>query len=261
MSKATRKKILVLVEGAKTDVALMERLLSLYQIDAKYEIVSYCTNIYQLYREMFQDGEDSFEELDLLQVLKSREKDSHKKKLFDAKYNRYTDVLLVFDFDPQDPNFDPEHIQMMQRYFSESSDMGQLYLNYPMVEAFYHMSQIPDEDYPEKMATLAELRARGYKGRVRRETKNHDYRKFVQTREDCSIVILQNLQKACFLSTGRTVNWKEALCHSQEISHELILQKQCASLKDRSLVAVLCTCVFYIAEYNPERLLPGEVEN
>lgn len=50
-----KRKILVLVEGAKTDVALMERLLSVYQIDIKYEIISYCTNIYTLYREMFED--------------------------------------------------------------------------------------------------------------------------------------------------------------------------------------------------------------
>lgn len=261
MSKAARKKILVLVEGEKTDVALMERLFSLYWIDAKYEIVSYCTNIYQLYREMFQDGEDGFEELDLLQVLKSREKDSRKKKLFDAKYNRYTDMLLVFDFDPQDPNFDPEHIQMMQRYFCESSDMGQLYLNYPMVEAFYHMNQIPDDEYSTRTATLAELKAGDYKRRVSRESKGADYRKFVQTKEDCSIVILQNLQKAYFLSTGRTVDRQEVFRRREEISHEMILRKQCSILKEQGLVAVLCTCVFYIMEYRPELLFLNGFES
>ena len=36
-----KRKILVLVEGAKADVALMERLLSVYEIDFKYEIISY----------------------------------------------------------------------------------------------------------------------------------------------------------------------------------------------------------------------------
>lgn len=33
-----KRKILVLVEGAKTDVALMEQLLSVYQIDIKYTL-------------------------------------------------------------------------------------------------------------------------------------------------------------------------------------------------------------------------------
>lgn len=34
--------------------------------------------------------------------------------------------------------FTPEKIKRMSDYFVESSDMGKLYLNYPMVEAFYH---------------------------------------------------------------------------------------------------------------------------
>jgi hypothetical protein len=54
-----KRKILVLVEGAKTDAALMGRLLSIYQIDAKYEIVSYRTNIYTLYQEMFEENDPS----------------------------------------------------------------------------------------------------------------------------------------------------------------------------------------------------------
>ena len=64
-----KRKILVLVEGAKTDVALMEWLLSAYQIDIKYEIVSYCTNIYTLYHEMFEDNDPA--DMDLLQLQKN----------------------------------------------------------------------------------------------------------------------------------------------------------------------------------------------
>lgn len=40
-----KRKILLLVEGEKTDVALMEHLLTVYQMDIKYEIVSYKTSI------------------------------------------------------------------------------------------------------------------------------------------------------------------------------------------------------------------------
>lgn len=87
-----KRKIFVLVEGAKTDVALMERLFSIYQIDFKYEIVSYCTNIYTLYKEMFEDNDP--DDMDLLQLLKSRESDLVKKTLFDEFYS---DILLIFD--------------------------------------------------------------------------------------------------------------------------------------------------------------------
>ena len=48
-----KSKILVIVEGQKTDYKLMEHLLDVYGISASHEIVSYNTNIYTLYNEMF----------------------------------------------------------------------------------------------------------------------------------------------------------------------------------------------------------------
>ena len=43
-------KILMLVEGAKTDVRLMRHLIELYGIAENHVIVSYNTNIYTLYK-------------------------------------------------------------------------------------------------------------------------------------------------------------------------------------------------------------------
>lgn len=172
-----KQKILVLVEGAKTDVALMERLFSIYQIDFKYEIVSYCTNIYTLYKEMFEDNDP--DDMDLLQLLKSREPDLVKKTLFDESYS---DIFLIFDLDPHDFGFTPEKIRHMAKYFVESSDVGKLYINYPMVEAFYHMTSIPDLNFNTYNATPNELSAGTYKARVNRENRNHDYRKFAATK-------------------------------------------------------------------------------
>ncbi len=113
-----------MVEGAKTDVKLMAHLLSIYGIAADHEIVSYNTNIYTLYQQMFSDHEpDSY---DVLQLLKEHERDENKKALFDQTYS---DILLIFDLDPHAPDFSPEKITEMLKYFRESSDMGKLYLN------------------------------------------------------------------------------------------------------------------------------------
>ena len=46
-------KILILVEGEKTDVKLMNHLLQVYGISADHVVVSYNTNIYTLYKTMF----------------------------------------------------------------------------------------------------------------------------------------------------------------------------------------------------------------
>lgn len=165
-----KSKILVLVEGEKTDYKLMQHLLSVYGIDSNHEIVSYNTNIYTLYNEMFKD--DNPDALDILQVLKMHEKDAEKKKIFD---HYYSDILLIFDLDPHDSLFSPSKITRMLEYFRESSDMGKLYINYPMVEAFYHMKSIPDEAYNSYIATLDELKKKLYKTRVAAENRNHDY--------------------------------------------------------------------------------------
>ena len=150
----SRTKILILVEGAKTDVRLMQKLLTIYNFD---------------------------------QV--------------------YSDILLIFDLDPQDPSFTPQKIQRMMDYFVESSDMGKLYLNYPMVEAFYHMQDISDAHYNAYFAQKSELVEGIYKKRVNQENRNGDYRKFAVTREECSSVIQQNLEKA---------RW---LCSVQDFTH------------------------------------------
>lgn len=240
-----KSKILVLVEGQKTDYKLMEHLLQVYGIGEKHELVSYNTNIYTLYNELFRDGDP--ESLDILQVLKGHERDAEKKKLFDQ---RYSDILLIFDLDPQDPQFSPEKILEMISFFVESSDMGKLYLNYPMVEAFYHMKSIPDADYDTYTASMEELRAGTYKRRVNQENRNHNYRKFAVDKQECDVVIAQNIEKA----------WKIAETQQQEDvllpQSWDVLKAQLKKLDDSQLVSVLCTCAFYIADYNP-KLIQG----
>lgn len=241
--KKNKTKILMLVEGKKTDVVLMQHLLDIYGIDEKYEIVSYNTNIYVLYNFMFAGGEP--ESMDLLQVLKSQEQDSVKKKIFEE---HYSDVLLIFDLDPQDGLYSSKKVEEMLNYFSESSENGKLYINYPMVEAFYHMKSIPDPEYNTYTTSLQELKGKLYKARVQKENRNHDYRKFAQTREECDVIIRQNIEKAWFITGNK------AEVFSIPVFTD-ILEAQVNMIQKEELVYVLCTCAFYIFDYNPKLLL------
>lgn len=235
-----KSKILVLVEGAKTDVRLMEHLLNIYGISEKHTIVPYYTNIYALYNEMFRDNKP--ENIDLLQLLKGREQDTEKKLVFDV---RYSDILLIFDLDPHAPDFSADKIQEMSEYFTESSDMGKLYINYPMVEAFYHMSNIPDLEYDSRYAIIEELLAKKYKERVNRENRNHGYSKFAVDKAECNIVIRQNIDKG-FLLCGNPKQ-QDSLPNSAEI-----LSVQLDTIEKEQRMAVLCACAFYIVDYNPK---------
>ena len=236
-----KAKILIIVEGSRVDARLMKHLFQLYQIDAKYEIVSYNTNIYVLYNQMFYAGTP--EDMDILQVLKEHESSEDRKQIFEQDF---TDILLVFDLDPHDPQFTKGKVSAMMEYFVESTDMGRLYLNYPMVESFYHMSAIPDPDFNDRTATLGELHDRTYKQRVNAENRNRDYSKFAVTCEECSIIIRQNIAKGCHILSVSSGN---RLPDSASI-----LGEQLDTLDTFGKVYVLCTCVFFIAEYNPRLL-------
>lgn len=242
-----RTKILVIVEGAKTDVRLMEHLLNIYGIDEKHQIVSYNTNIYSLYNEMFREVDP--ENIDILQLMKEHENDPSKKEIFDAYYS---DVLLIFDFDPHDPQFSDTKISEMINFFVESSDMGKLYLNYPMVEAFYHMKSIPDVEYDSYIVTMDELIAKKYKQRVNYENRNHNYSKFAVNKAECNTVIRQNIDKSWKLCGFQCIfnNEDTELPDSNEI-----LQNQLLKMNLDNELAVLCTCVFYIVDYNTKLIL------
>lgn len=236
-----KAKILLLVEGPRTDYKLMQQLLNLYDIGDKYEIIPYNTNIYVLYKALFESGDS--DSLDLLQVLKEKEDDHDKKKLFEA---HYSDILLVFDLDPQDDLYSEDKILKMLAFFDESSENGKLYINYPMVEAFYHMKSIPDPDYFSYIATIEELKARKYKARVNRETHNNDYRKFVQSRKECDQVIIQNLRKA------QTITHNNGVDDLYVVDSAEIYLAQAEKIRKEAFLYVLCTCVFFIFDYNPK---------
>ena len=107
------------------------------------------------------------------------------------------------------------------------------------------MKSIPDDDFDSYYATLSELREGNYKARVNRENRNHDYRKFAATKEECNIVIRKNISKACGLIQ------KESRGNLIPTQGE-ILAAQLNDIQNEERVAVLSTCPFFIPEYNPK---------
>jgi hypothetical protein len=232
-------KILLLVEGERRESDLMEQLLDLYGISDTHQIVPYKANIYMLYDDMFKSADPA--DFDLLQHLKSREADPNNKWLFDE---HYSDIILVFDFEPQDTRYSDDKIRKMASYFTESSDMGKLYINYPMVEAFYHMKSIPDEGYYSYTFSLSESEGKTYRNIVSEVNKHHikQYNRYPTSRGDCDLVISQNICKAWRI-VGKTAQ-------SKPPDLESILEKQVESLNKNGSINVLCTCAFYISDYN-----------
>lgn len=223
--------ILLLVEGSNTDAKVMEKLINVFELDVMYNIIPYQTNIYELYDRMFLEEEEEL--LDVVQVLKEigRINDSYN----DVLDLEFTDILLVFDLDPHDKRYKSEKIDRLLSYFNESTDNGMLYINYPMVESFYHQNSNQDDLYINKKMNLNDISK--YKRIVNEECYQPNYRKYCNNKTELRNVINKNIIKINYL-TGK-----------EDINHCEIFNVQKNMLLNNELY-VICTCILFIYDYN-----------
>ena len=126
------KRILVIVEGEADEVKFLRSLFQNCYKKADYKVYSYKTNIHVLAQELYNNYPDFDEdETDIKLVLASLETNADKKKKL---LEKYTDVFMIFDFDPQHdhPHFDT--VRRMLKYFDDSTAQGKLFINYPMMQ-------------------------------------------------------------------------------------------------------------------------------
>ena len=173
--------ILFIVEGEKDEVRILGNdtrgLLSLIGVNAN--IVSVANPIYELYDFLHNDEYD-----DIVSYLKM-----NKKIEIDRTKGAFSSIYLVFDFEHHYQKYSDDKIKDMLKYFDNETENGKLYINYPMVEAFYHIKSIPDKDYVDRKVNLDILKNSGkqYKKLVNEETcirksniKNDEYAEIVK---------------------------------------------------------------------------------
>lgn len=141
--------ILFIVEGASAEPKIIKKICSVIGND-DYHVYSYMTTIYELYDELKSD-----EDLDILLLLREREKDQSKKMLFDFKYTR---IYLIFDYDPHYQKFDHLKVIEMLKFFTDSTEQGKLYINYPMMESHRHLKSMPDKEFLSRTINNDEIK-------------------------------------------------------------------------------------------------------
>lgn len=258
MSIETRKNILLLVEGDSSEVSLFSRILDCFpeiKIN-KNNILVYHTNLWVLNGNLKKEfGDDWYsQEIDFLEFLKSSPNLQNQIKNIDTI--RITDIFLVFDYERQDPLFDSSALENLQRFFSNSTENGQLYINYPMIEAYKHLKKpFQDNDYLNRecscsILTSKENKKNKYKQIVGDESNYKDLKK-IQT-EDFRQFVIHNLCKASFIiKGGGEVSETIAYNYWKNMNMSLILKKQNQHSEDIlcGSVYVLCTCLFFIPDY------------
>ena len=129
----------------------------------------YGTNIYKLYEDIVREyGNDWAKDridVDLPFVISKKE---HMETVYYR--NDFTNIILVFDYERHDPAFSEEKILEMQHCFEDSTDMGKLYLNYPMIESYLHLKSMPDGEYINRKIPVSLQPGDRYKCLVKSES-------------------------------------------------------------------------------------------
>lgn len=166
-----RRKNLLIVEGNHEKNKLFWLILKSFpEIDINMnDIWIYGTNIYMLYEDIVREyGEEWYDDdIDLPFVIS-------KKQNYDSiQYkNDFTNIILIFDYEHHDPKFDEEKILEMQGYFRDSTDMGRLYINYPMIESYQHLTDLPDSQYENRKISVTLQPGKQYKKMIRNTIVN-----------------------------------------------------------------------------------------
>ena len=190
---SNKPKVLIITEGKKTEPKLYRKAFELFPLFNKYEIYSYKANAYDLYgylQPYWADG--SLEDSEFLQILQEHEQNEEKKELLRQDFS---DVFLIFDFDPHDHRYDFVKLKRLLTYFNESTECGKLYINYPMVESYKHFFSLEDEGYIDRIVKFDDLTS--YKNIASMESGIGNVGDF--TRDTFRMIVNENLHKLYYL--------------------------------------------------------------
>lgn len=225
-----KAKILLIVEGEKEETRILGNnahgLLKL--IDADYEIVPFSNPIYELY-DLYKKGEYD----DIVQFLRFTRGLKIPSSVLSK--NAFSAIYLIFDFDPHYQKYSDDVIKDIINVFNDETENGKVYINYPMVEAFYHLNNLPDSEFYDRVISLDGLTGDKYKRIVNEES--------VIKKNKISNYILRLIIKANYEKARRMV------CDN-EVSQEAILEKQIEMKNKINKIYVLSTFPFIVIDYN-----------
>lgn len=264
----SKNKILLLVEGTKTEPYLMEMYANALQEDFELNVVSFSTNIYVLYQSIKsvndQFGYDSTSTLEMLKsILKDRELKLEKNRNSEESLkirndlkileDKFPYVYLLFDLEMQDNHFTDEEkktvLIKMQEYFNDETENGLLLINYPMIESFRdYQKPAPSDEYFDRYIEKQESKM--YKSIVGIRGNNINLSQY--SKDDFENITFQNILKVNYLLK----NNKKAPLYSNFIDYiqdHSILNKQFEFMEKKNKIYILCCALFvYISFFGKD---------
>ena len=156
--------ILFVFEGKKREPEIFKTLEYLYFPKGQTIVCSFGNNIYELYRQL----ETLHGAGDIVSLLRERNAGNPDTPFSEGtKSSDFSEIFLFFDYDFQNKNLSIEEmngqVSQMLDMFSDETDMGKLYINYPMLEAIRYTKELPDMDFNTYTISRQECLAKDFK--------------------------------------------------------------------------------------------------
>lgn len=245
---SNQKKILVIVEGEKTEQQFFKSLESAFSFN--FTICCFRANIFTLYSKL----EELDFNADIKQVLIEMHPE-YKETLSD----KFAYTYLIFDFDAHHPKREDvrsleeiissnmEKVKSMAAFFTDETDstIGRLYINYPMMESFRDCDAPFDANYQDEFVSLPNLKDfKNHAGTKQMATKRIDsYNSF-----DFKLLTKMNVYKLSLIA----LHYWGDMTYNQYLENSnatTILEKQAAIIAQNKQVAVLNTSLFLLIDY------------
>ena len=243
-------KILVVMEGKQPEGNIFSRLQRSFPeelADFKENLVKtvFTSNIYELYETLCEKGVD----WDVVEALKKHNKNNS--EIQNLKRAEFSQTFLFFDLDAhcrKDLATDLIKVNDLIHYFTDETEMGKMYISYPMVES----TNVCDYDF-------------GLMGDAQRlfaidDCKNDGYKKFANNlnalysekmcrannRDNWLWICSANYKKARWIIKGNAVGWEDDLIQMDQKS---IFKGELRFIQENKSVAALSAFPFFLKEY------------
>lgn len=197
---------LFVFEGKRREPDLFRAMKQLFFAEDDTLEAIYDCDIYALYSQMKELGPGA----DVILALKEHYQGREDSPVLEGlKASDFSEIYLFFDFDFQDENRSVEQLdsQLMEMLsmFSNETEGGKLYVNYPMVESIAYTKLLPDRNYWQY--TVCRSECHQFKRIVHEFSsyKNFDFILKTQSpeaRTNWLNLVTQNVAKANYLCNG-----------------------------------------------------------
>lgn len=249
MIKDKQKKVIIIYEGEKTEENLFKSISRHFfaeRADILLVTLPAAANLYMLWSKLREDGFDT----DVVGVLKEMNSDISA-RLKNMEMADFSEVYLFFDYDGQQNNIPhkwagADVLKEMLAVFNNETELGKLYISYPMVEALKEIS-VAGHDYKTFYLPLEECG--NYKKTVGGMSDYADFRHI--SKEMWHIACDASRKRASIIVSYREEqNYRDFI---ENMSQEKIYEAQKDRfIRENGVIGILSAIPLFLIEYYDE---------